>query len=153
MEQYCRKQKAFTALSNNSAPSKRVQFFTKTDERWKIARNVGFIKKNFRKKEKRRYVGRMLQRAGEEIPARVSPRGAACTALCPRKNGQKKIVQKSSAELKTTRKRRKSWTLMIFSFAKSLNEERERERNREIPLGIIVQQDYSSLCTLVTSSD
>lgn len=80
----------------------------KTDERWKIARNVGFLKKTSQKKKENDVMSVvMLQRAGEEKSARVSPRGAARGCFVPEKTVQKKS-SKSQAELKTPRKRRKS---------------------------------------------
>lgn len=98
----------------------------------------------------------MLQRAGEEKSTRVqSPRGAARGRFVSEKNGPKKIVQKSDAELKTPRKWRKSrrlWFFHSWRVSKKKEKERGRKRDREVPLGITVQQDHSSLCTLVTSS-
>lgn len=98
----------------------------------------------------------MLQRAEEEKSARVSPRGVARVRFVPeKKNDPEKIVQKSGAELKTPRKRRKSRRLWFFHsprVPKKKNGRREWERDREVPLGITVQQGHSSLCTPVTSS-
>jgi len=101
---------------------------------------MGFIKKKTQEKEKRRYVGRDVTKRKKF--ARVSSRGAACVL---RKNDPKKIVQKSGAELKTQRKRRKS-AYNFFICKKS--QKKKRKRKGEVPLGIAMQQDHSSLRTL-----
>jgi len=117
-------------------------------------RNVGIYEGKLQeKKGKRRYVGCDVTKRRRKIRASVAERRSTC-ALCFRKNGPKKIIQKSSVELKTSQKRRKSWRLWFFHSRRNSTKKKEK-KEKEIEkshLASIVQQGHSSLCTLVTSN-
>jgi len=105
-------------------------------------RNVGIYEGKLQeKKGKRRYVGCDVTKRRRKIRASVAERRSTC-ALCFRKNGPKKIIQKSSVELKTSQKRRKSWRLWFFHSRRNSTKKKEK-KEKEIEkshLASIVQQ-------------